>query len=74
MAPAIAPLPPAPAMPMPPLPPAPPAIPDKAHAACAGKADASVVTVRLGQGETMRGRCERVNGKMVFRLRSHRHD
>ena len=71
------PVPPAPALPAPPAPPAPPALPEipaKAHAACAGKANGSQVTVHLEPGETMSGRCERVDGKTVFRLRSYRHE
>jgi len=67
---AIAPLPPVPA---PRAPPPLPEIPAKAHAACAGKANGSAVTVQLGPGETMSGLCERVGGKAVFRLRSYRH-
>jgi hypothetical protein len=49
-------------------------VPAKAHAACTGKADGSVVTVTLGPGETMRGLCERVDGQTVFQLRSYRRD
>ncbi len=70
------PVPPAPALPALPAPPAPPALPEipaKAHAACAGKANGSQVTVQLEPGETMSGLCERVGGKTVFRLRSYRH-
>lgn len=63
-----------PPLPAPPPPPALPDIPEKAHAACAGKANGSSVTVPLGPGETMRGLCERVGGRMVFQLRSYRHD
>lgn len=63
-----------PAIPAPPPPPALPAIPDQAHAACAAKANGSTLSLRLGPNETMSGLCERVDGKMVFRLRSYRLD
>lgn len=76
---AYAPIPPAPpvppALPAIPAPPAPPPLPDipaAAHAACAGKADGSALTWTFGPGETMRGLCERVDGRMVFQLRSYR--
>ena len=61
-------------MPAPPAPPAPPPLPEipaAAHAACAGKPNGSPLTWTLGPGETMRGRCERVDGRMVFQLRSY---
>jgi hypothetical protein len=52
-----------------------PEIPAEAHAACAAKADGSTLTWTLAPGETMRGVCERVDGRMVFQLRSyHRKD
>jgi hypothetical protein len=58
-----------PALPAPPAPPPPPTVPDvpaAAHAACAAKAPGAMVTYTIGQGETMRGTCEREDGKMVF--------
>lgn len=71
--PPVPPSPPAPpAIPAPPAPPPLPAIPAAAHAACAGKADGSRLTWTPGPGETMRGLCERVDGRMVFQLRSYR--
>jgi hypothetical protein len=73
--PPLAPVPPAPPAPpaigAPPAPPL-PAVPADAHAACAGRANGSVVSWTLGPGETMRGRCERADGRMVFQLRSYR--
>jgi hypothetical protein len=52
-----------------------PEVPAEAHAACAGKANGSTLTWTLAPGETMRGQCERVDGRMVFQLRSyHRKD
>jgi hypothetical protein len=64
-----------PAIPAPPPPPALPAVPPEAHAACAARADGSKLAWTLGPGETMRGLCERVDGRMVFQLRSyHRKD
>lgn len=72
MQPALAPAAPLPALPVPPVPPAPPEVPPEAHAACAGKEHGSMVGIELGPDETMRGRCERVNGRMVFQLRSYR--
>ena len=69
-----APPPPLAAIPAPPPPPPLPDIPAEAHAACAGKATGSKVSLRLGPGETMSGLCERVGGKMVFQLRSYRLD
>lgn len=69
----IPPLPPTPpAMPAPPAPPPLPEIPAAAHAACAGKANGSTLTWNLGPGETVRGLCERVDGRMVFQLRTYR--
>lgn len=75
----IPPLPPAapapPVLPAPPAPPAPPPLPEipaAAHAACAGKPNGSTLTWTIGPGETMRGLCERVGGRMVFQLRSYR--
>ena len=66
------PLPPAPpALPAPPAPPPLPEIPAAAHAACAGKPDGSTLSWTIGPGETMRGLCERVGGRMVFQLRSY---
>lgn len=73
--PARPPAPPSPALPALPAPPAPPALPEippQAHAACAGKRHGSIVGIELGPDETMRGRCERVDGRMVFQLRSYR--
>ena len=71
--PAVAAVPAVPALPAPPPPPpALPDVPDEAHAACAGKATGSKVSLRLGPRETMSGLCERVGGKMVFQLRSYR--
>jgi hypothetical protein len=61
-----------PAIAAPPAPPPLPAIPAEAHAACSGKANGSVLSWTIGPGETMRGRCERVDGRMVFQLRSYR--
>ena len=66
-----APLPPAPP-PAPPAPPPLPEIPAAAHAACAGKANGSKLSFTPGPGETMSGLCERVDGRMVFQLRSYR--
>lgn len=63
-----------PAIPAPPPPPAPPEVPAQAHAACAGKASGSTVSLQLGPRETMSGLCEREGGKMVFQLRSYRLD
>lgn len=63
-----------PAIPAPPPPPPLPEIPEAAHAACANKAKGSKLTWILGPGETMRGLCERVDGRMVFQLRSYRKD
>jgi hypothetical protein len=52
-----------------------PEVPAEAHAACAGKTDGSALAWTLAPGETMRGLCERVDGRMVFQLRSyHRND
>ena len=71
--PAQAPLPPTPPAPAaPPAPPPLPEIPAAAHAACAGKANGSKLSFRPGPGETMSGLCDRVDGQMVFRLRSYR--
>jgi hypothetical protein len=63
-----------PTLPMPPAPPAPPplpAIPATAHAACVGKSAGTTLTHVIGHGETMRGTCEVVNGKMRFDLQSY---
>ena len=63
-----------PAIPAPPAPPAPPPLPEipaEAHAACAGKADGSKLSFTPAPGETMQGVCKRVDGRMVFRLRSY---
>lgn len=80
-APPTAPLPPVPAIPAmpadipaPPAPPAPPPLPDipaEAHAACASKTSGSTLRFTPGPGETMSGLCERVDGRMVFQLRSY---
>ncbi len=64
---------PAPAAP-PPAPPPLPAIPAEAHAACAGKANGSKLTFTPAPGETMHGVCKRVDGRMVFQLRSYHRD
>jgi hypothetical protein len=70
--PPVPPVPPVPeAPPAPPAPPPLPEIPAEAHAACAGKANGSTLTWTLTPGETMRGLCERVDGRMVFQLRSY---
>jgi hypothetical protein len=63
-----------PAIPAPPPPPPLPEVPEAAHAACAGKPNGSKLTWTLGPGETMRGLCEREDGRMVFQLRSYRKD
>ncbi|MET0858503.1 MAG: hypothetical protein ABWY27_17265 [Telluria sp.] len=69
--------PPPPMLPMPPKPPAPPAppplpaIPAAAHAACAGKSAGTTLVHVIGDGETMSGTCEVINGKMRFDLRSY---
>ncbi|QOY96838.1 hypothetical protein IM543_17460 [Massilia sp. UMI-21] len=63
------------APPAPPEPPAMPEVPAAAHAACAGKAAGTRLTHVLRKGETMRGVCEREDGKSVFQLREYRiHD
>ena len=60
------------APPAPPAPPPLPEIPAEAHTACAGKASGSQLSFTPGPGETMNGLCERVDGRMVFQLRSYR--
>ena len=60
-----------PALPAPPAPPPLPEIPAEAHAACAGKADGSKLSFTPAPGETMHGLCKRVDGRMVFKLRSY---
>ena len=64
-------MPPMPAPPAPPAPPPLPEIPAEAHAACAGKANGSKLTFTPGPGDTMQGLCKRVDGRMVFQLRSY---
>ncbi len=61
-----------PAPPAPPAPPPLPAIPAEAHAACANKASGSQLSFTPGPGERMSGLCQRVDGRMVFELRSYR--
>jgi hypothetical protein len=75
--PALPTLPALPALPLIPAPPPPPPLPEVpagAHAACAGKPDGSQLTYTMAKGETMRGVCERDDGKMVFRLRMYHKD
>lgn len=67
-------VPPLPAIPAPPPPPKVPDVPAAAHAACAGKPEGAAVTYNIGQGEWMRGKCEREDGKMVFVLRQYHLD
>lgn len=67
--PALPTVPPVPVIPAPPPPPKVPDVPAAAHAACAGKAPGTGLTYTIGQGEYMRGVCEREDGKMQFMLR-----
>lgn len=52
--------------PMPPLPPPPPEVPDSAHAACAGKAVGTALTLSPKKGITMKGSCQRDSKGMYF--------
>ncbi|QYF92272.1 hypothetical protein KY495_16100 [Massilia sp. PAMC28688] len=62
------PLPPPP--PAPPLPPEPPRVPESAHAACAGKAVGTVLTLTPKKGVTMTGSCEQDARGMYFDVTS----
>jgi hypothetical protein len=45
-----------------------PAVAAEVHAACANAKPGTKITWHARQGMTMSGRCEQVNGKMMFRL------